>query len=132
MKLYKLQLDGTKYNKSDPLKLDTNELQLDHPIAARREPIATRVTPVATERNLITIRVGAFSIHNAPMCIIAKHYIYIHIYTHTHIYTSWEYSILSLTRLSSLFPALFSLFVVVSSTGVAFSSIGGMFKYMSA
>jgi hypothetical protein len=58
MTLYLLQFDGTNYNRSSPLQLYTNQLQLDHLIAARREPIATRVSPVATEEKSIAIKVG--------------------------------------------------------------------------
>jgi hypothetical protein len=45
------------------------------------------------------------------------------LYTYMYIYTSWEHSILSFTRLSSLFLELSSILVVMSLTGAA-SSVG--------
>jgi hypothetical protein len=51
------------------------------PVATGRDPVATEHNPIATRTiTVATERVGAFSIQNAPRCIITKHYIYTYIY----------------------------------------------------
>jgi hypothetical protein len=53
-------------------------------VATQTEPVATGHNPVATRTITVAIeRVGAFSIQNAPRCIITKHYICTHVLFYT-------------------------------------------------
>jgi hypothetical protein len=70
-----LQLE-TNCNSFDPLQLPKTIATGPDLVATRCKPIAAIVGLVATDQKSIEIMVGAFSIQNAPMCIIAKHYIY--------------------------------------------------------